>query len=275
MNQFSCASKSAFELISPRHWFNMENKSDFIVKVHKISSIFGVYFSYPKNGRPSIGFICSLQLFYLFITVYFFASSFEGVTLPIYFVILFIQLVVPMFIEITINVEAYMKRSVDLRIVENFHHFENILNKSFNTKIHRETNLAFIQFVAKLVVLVIVRLLKIYMAGATFSINMAFTELVSSACDFAFTFYVDLLTIYIKSYTRSISSENFVSSTVKKDFLSLYNQSKLIIHKFSVGLFLNISFNFIALIINLYWIFIRVVYGPLRYLISEVHNTFI
>jgi hypothetical protein len=95
-------------------------------------------------------------------------------------------------------------------------------------------------------------------------LNAMMTELVCSVSDFAFIFYIDLLKIYVRQYASSITSENIATLDVRRHFLTFHKLTRMITGRFSLSLFMNIAFTFVTLITSFYWVFIRIIYGPLK-----------
>jgi hypothetical protein len=162
------------------------------------------------------------------------------------------------------NGEAYKKRNLENKVLRQFQKLDEALKGNFNVcKNVGEWN-CYVKFLVKFSVLIVVKILKLFFAGTVFSVTMMFPELVMSTSDYAFTLYVDLLTIRIRNYSKSINHTNFKVLEVRQDFLAFHKLSLMLMKRFRISLFLNITLNFVLLIINMYWIFIRIVYGPFR-----------
>jgi hypothetical protein len=238
----------------------MESHVKFTQIVQNISSFFGVTFK-TKFPNSSIVF---LQIFFAFVTIYSTFPTMDEVTKPIYVFVLIVQLIIPLIIGICINVEACKKKNIEEKIDRKLENLDKILNENFNVcEIYGVKFLCF-EFISKLLVLIVIRVFKLFFAGAIISLCMMFPELVGSVSDYAFTLYIKLLTIRIKTYSANIKTENIEHLKIRKDFLAFYKVAQLITERFRVSLFLNITLNFVVLIINMYWIFIRIVYGPFR-----------
>lgn len=225
-----------------------------------ISSIFGVNFTIKRFKFVSFAFQCFFTLF----TIYYLFPTMGGVTIPIYVAVLVIQLVFPLAFGIFMSAEAYKKRNLERKILAKFEKLDEALKENFSVCEVVGEEKCYSKFLSKFSALIIVRILKLYFAGVDFSLAMMFPELVGSANDYLFTYYVDSLAIRIKNYATAINSNNFKVLQVRRDFLAFYNMANMLMQRFQISLFLNITLNFVMLIVNLYFLFIRIVYGPFR-----------
>jgi hypothetical protein len=242
----------------------MESQTKLIGRVQTISAVFGVCFALNLK-RPQIIFrIILVQIIFISFTCSFFKGSFSEITNLIHLALLAVQCAVPLIIEIFINIEAFRKRHNEERIVKTFRELQSALITDLGRNDIKGSTSICVSFIVKIIILIIVRLLKVIIADTLYSLNAMMTELVCSVSDYAFIFYVDLLKIYVREYTSSITSKNIENLDVRKHYLSFYDLSKMITQRFSVSLFLNIAFTFITLITSFYWVFIRIIYGPLK-----------
>lgn len=243
----------------------MEIRGKYSKLVRNILTYFGVNFVFLKlDHELKLAGVVFLQVFFIFVTIFCTPSSLDGVTLAFYMFLLAFQILTPLFIEILIYFEAYKKRDFEFRIVEKFQELDLVLEKNFNVFEVPKVNNICAYLVLKFLILLLVRGLKILYAGEIFSLNMMFSELVCSAGDYSFTYYVDLLRAYIKTYCKEISHNNIKELNIHEDYLTFYKLFKLLTRRFSITLLSNISFTFITLVMSCYWIFIRITYGPLR-----------
>lgn len=235
-------------------------KSTTLVK--HISACFGVNFL--SKSKISLFVIILLQFSFVSITILCTPPTFEGVILPFYFILLALQNIVPLFIEVAINMNAYERKNVELKMRKSFRELEMILDVNFNVQFSNEITKISHRFILKYFVLLIVRVLKIIYAGSVYSVNSMFTELVCSASDYAFIFNIEKLSVYIKKYRNGINRENIKHLNIREHYLVFYKVANLITRRFSFSLFINITFTFITLITSSYWIFIRITWGPLK-----------
>lgn len=238
----------------------MESQSRSTRFVLNISSCFGVNFTVWSSHFG----VFYLQLFFAFVTVFCLHAVMDSVTIPVYIFVLIVQIVCPLMFGICMNFEAYRKRKLEQKIVENLKNLDKALKINFAThEVIGDENCS-VKFLTKFSILIVVRIVKICFAGVLISMSMMFPEFVGSANDYAFAFYVDLLKVRIQNYSIVIKDENFDVLEARKYFMTFHKLSQMLIERFKISLFLNITLNFIVLIINMYWIFIRIVYGPFR-----------
>ena len=244
----------------------MEGFQGIYKSVEKICKIFGVNFVPDDDcsNRRRIRNIVCIQIFFHLFTIYFYPASFDGVQLPVYFGLLFTQIVSPLFIEFAINIEAFQKRFDEVDILASFKGLEDKFPSKVIEAEFKELKQASLNFRLKFLILIVIRIIEIIWAGTTFSLNMMMPELVLSASDFAFTFYVDWLTVLTKAFSRNISERKLTTKEIKHHFLEFHRLAKHLTERFSLSLLLNITFNFIISVMSFYWFFIRIVYGPMR-----------
>lgn len=229
--------------------------------VNKITIFFGVNFS--NNGHHIL--IIYLQILFLLLSLYFAPATFENITkFSILMLIYIVQVTLPFFVEIFLSVEAFNKRKLEFKILKKFEKIENILKLNFNCEIKSETNAACFNFAFKILILLFVRLLKIKFSAVPISLHMMIPELVCSISDYSFIFYVDILYVYVNKYCQLMNNDNIIKININDDYLQFLEISNMISKRFSVGLLLNVTFNFIVLIIDFYWIFIRISFNRLK-----------
>ena len=239
----------------------MDSQSRSTRFVLNISSCFGVNFTV---GSSHFG-VFYLQLFFAFVTVFCLYAVMESVRIPVYIFVLIVQIVCPLIFGICMNFEAYRKRKLENKIVENLKKLNKALKTNFAThEVISDENCS-VKFLTKFSILIVVRIVKICYAGTLISMSMMFPEFVGAANDYAFAFYVDILKVRMQNYSTVMKSENFDVPEARKYFMAFHKLSHMLIKRFQISLFLNITLNFIVLIINMYWIFIRIVYGPFRW----------
>lgn len=243
----------------------MESHRKVFKSVRDISAFFGVTFFVFDNEDPrlTMKLIFALQFCFQLFTYNF--CEFAYVKTALYFVLMTVQVALPMAIEFFITLEACMKRSLEEKLLKKYWRFEEVLKAKFGIVELKELKLASLIFKTKIVIIVLVRIAKVIWAGAAFSLSMMMTELVASASAYSFTFYVDWITILVKNYSKNISTENIFRLGIQKDYLEFYKLANLLMKRFSMTLLMNTTYIFVILIINFYFSFIRIVYGPMRY----------
>lgn len=239
----------------------MEVEESYTKKIRKVSYIFGVNFWFPPETRKCLT-VASILLAFFFVifTIFLIPASYVGFNLmnSLFFVTFAIQLFYPLFVEICINIEAYRKRNIEEEIVGKFLELEKTLKKKFDVDEMREVKVLINYFFLKFLILIVVRILKIQFSGVAFSFVTMIPELVCSASDYSFSFYVDLLSVHIKSYARNINPTNVRKLKVEKDFTNFCKLAQAINDRFFVALLLNIISMVLWTIISFYWIFVRI-----------------
>jgi hypothetical protein len=233
--------------------------------VRRISSLFGVYYKFSESDSLLPKLLCS-ELLIIISNLCFIPFLYKrtfGMS-NVFFIIYTIQWMLPLMNAICISLEAYRKRSIESKIVSNFAKLEKIVSKNFGSIYLKEVKIISFKFVTKLMILLIVRALHMKFSNIYLSLTLMITELVCAVSDFMFTFYVNLLQIQIKKYTSDITPLNIKKLKVHEEAMVFYKLSKLLCQRYSIALFVNISFNFILLIIGFYWIFIRIAFNHLK-----------
>lgn len=147
------------------------------------------------------------------------------------------------------------------------------LNLQLSKATSESTNLeARLKVFARLLVLVAVRIVKIVLEkrllpNIAFALCQTISELVASMNDFVFAFHVEALTIRIKALNTETEKAEMNSENLRlleAELENIFVTFRTIQEFYSSRLLLTISYNFVQLIVSLYWIFIRVVFGYLR-----------
>jgi hypothetical protein len=119
-------------------------------------------------------------------------------------------------------------------------------------------------------VLMIVRAIKLFLApffqNFIYALCTMMPELVASMSDFAFAFYVDNLTNQIKKFNDELRLQQIdwkVAKEVEKALSEFHRISQDICRVYSSRLFVTLSYNFVQLVIALFWIFIRIAFNHL------------
>lgn len=123
----------------------------------------------------------------------------------------------------------------------------------------------------KLLVLLSIRSIKFYFArqlvNVAYSLSNMIPELISSMNDFAFTFFVDLLTNETNEFNKELNRiEMDLDSIegVESRLQEFHELSQAICKIYCCRLILTMAYNFIQLVISLYWMFIRIIFNHLE-----------
>lgn len=134
------------------------------------------------------------------------------------------------------------------------------------------------KLVSRLVVLLVTRGVKLYVGphfvNTAYALCTMMPELNASLSDFAFAFYVESLTHEINHFNQDLRLSVMDLKKVKeveKQLEKLQQTSHDICELFSKRLMLTIFFNFIQLVIALYWIFIRIAFNHLSHFVTFLY----
>lgn len=128
-------------------------------------------------------------------------------------------------------------------------------------------------FFKNILIIFLTKALKLYvMSEDNFRLQYAtatlIPETICAAYHFLFVFHVQLVSIQMKalnSYLKSISKINYQQiNEIKKLSLNFLKCSNQINYCFSTVLLLTITFDFISLVISLYWVFVRIAFHHLK-----------
>lgn len=240
----------------------MDSQRRCVRKVSRVAAFFGASFLPARNRKGVIVAIVLTQVYFIAYSSLLASSSMLTVKNAFKFMLLCIPVILPILLEVLTNTEAFMKVQVDVKIENHFKELNEVLREKFNLKEVPGVEFYSTLFILKFLILIVVRCLKIIYSGYFYSLTTMVTELVLSACEYKFCFDVDLLRSYIKAYSRSVVEDKPTKKlNFRHHYLIFYKLSKLISRRYALSMFLIITFNFITVILNFYWVFIRTVYG--------------
>lgn len=248
----------------------MDIQKRLLERVQKVSSLCGVCFAQSVNRRGNLLSLVILQIYFISFSIFLTFSTLGGVKNPFYIVLLSIQVILPVLIEMIINFEAFNKKHLEVKIQQEFKELDDVFENELKVEELTGVGWCFSLFVLKFLVLIFVRILKIWSTTLLFALNVMFSELVSSSCDYTFSFYVHMLRVYIETYSKRVNSLEHRTKSLKRHVLAFHKIANLIKRRYSVSLFLNIFFSFITLVNCFYWFFIRIIYGPLKLLTPTI-----
>jgi hypothetical protein len=187
----------------------------------------------------------------------------------IYTIIDVIQIELFLVLQLLFTIRAFKKRKLTKKIF-----YEKSLKMNKNTKSEKI-------FFLNLAIIIIVRALKIVCAdtknGKLYMTKIMFTELIFASSDFIFKFHISCLTANlnkIKVNLKSAKSQQEIKN-LKLEILQNFLTKRRIEKRFSVELFITILYNYIQLIISLYWTFMRVKFKRLGRWNGKFSNCFL
>lgn len=215
--------------------------------IFTISNLLGLnfyVFVVPKT------FIVIFQMFILSFGFYFGLYqkllNFNTIKLNIYFFTDTLQVELFFAVQIFFLTRAIIKRKLHSKISNNIH-FKMIKSKNKSER----------KFLTNLLVILVVRISKFVFvknrAGRIFMLKPVFTELVLSSSDFMFEYYVSLLTANLRYIKNQMNVVNYATN----DFLVNFWAKRDILERYSLELFVSVAYNFLQLIIALYYICMR------------------
>jgi hypothetical protein len=241
----------------------MDTQVNYSQTIKKVSFVFGVNFMFSsKYQKYLLTASILLQIHFIIFTIFLLPASYKGYDRmnAIFFVTYTFQLFYPLLVEIFINIEAYRKRKLEENIVNAFHEIEKLLKEKFGVAKLKGLKILRNRFVLKLLILLLVRALKVQFTFALFSFVTMVPEFVCSANDYLFSYYVDLLTIQMKTYADQINPKTVRKLKADDDLMKFCKLARSINNRFSIGLMMNAVLIFLWTIISLYWIFIRLTF---------------
>lgn len=210
--------------------------------------------------------ILMLSYVYCFFSIMFVVYTFEerktiqsdvGTTLQLF------QTMIPIFISLYLAVDFVKDEKIALSLK---------ICKSLLRKNSHDVKLCKLKIIAELSVLLFIRGIKLYYSRALVNVFYALgnmmPELILSTSDFAFTFFIEILTCELTHFNHKLKSSKIDSSTIDKveaRIIEFQELSHGICKIYSSRLVLTITFNFILLVISLYWTFIRLVFHHIDY----------
>lgn len=252
--------------------------------LNKIFIIFcvllGIQFNKLNNhGKyfKKIVLICifQLQMFYwiisavlVLITCYMWKNS----TNTIGFYVHLIQVLPPFMIMVYIITSAFINQDKHQEISNGLENIDKILYS-----VSRKTN-SYLKnliwcFIRNCNFMIILKVFRIYLLRADwynvlFACSIFIPELICYANDYLFIFFINLLTNKIKKLNKSLSSRTTISKSgllkLKKTSLKIIEISQKINAFYSKSLCCTIFYNFVSLVLCLYWLFTRIVYNHLN-----------
>lgn len=235
-----------------------------------------------KHIFASPSFVLQLHsIFFIldFILIIFFFKS--GKTTSINICLNIIQCVLPQFIHALVLFQAYKFRKLQSIIEMNVIEIDLMLNirKSVQKRVTKSLST---KFIVSLLILITTRILKVCLMhtsiGRIYALSMMIPELIYSSNDLHFAMMVKTLTSRIKILNQNIKLLNNLDEThivmIMKVSMKFFAHSKIILAKYSLCLFITISYYVVLTIINLYWLFIRVSYGRLQHLKGDIEFNF-
>lgn len=180
----------------------------------------------------------------------------------------FIQTVIPFVMHIFVVKQAWKHKEltakIDLRMneIDEFLHLDVIVKQSIFKKCSTKV-------LNNLILLIVTRIVKIILVksyfGMVYTLATMIPEIMFASNDFYFAFNINLLSCRINFLNNKLLSTKTLDTKlvleVRKISLKIYNHSKVLMERYSSCLMFSLTQYFVILIINFYWIFIRISFG--------------
>lgn len=243
---------------------------------HFICIAFGIRFYNVKvlrsHSKMILFCICQLYLFYMIFTAILIMSTFNIYSydkLNLRLSLQVFQTCVPLLIMGYVLVQAFIQQQDVQKL--------NLKTLSVNKKLlsfikfDQEPKSLYLMFFKNILILILSKAVKLCLMDDNFKLQYAaatiIPEIICSANVFLFVFHVQLISNQLKalnSYLKSISKINYQKlKQIKKISLNFLQSSNQINYCFSTTLLLSITFDFISLVISLYWLFVRIAFHHL------------
>lgn len=259
--------------------------SIFIRKIVNLTfHILGINFQFHKSFKKykllTIEFIIMLHLVFFFFDSLILMLTFnKHFKFDVKLILHTIQIVIPHFLKVFVVFQAYKKRKIQCRINHGSTTIENSLINRINKfkfkdqmvrKYQSRVIHCDIKFLIFILILIAIRIAKNYLriAGYVYVLSTMIPEFIYSSSDFYFVYCIDILTNQLKLFnSKLLNTQNVNDKDVKQIGIGvelLYHHSRIIMSRFSLCIFFTITYNFTVLIINLYWMFLRISYQTLN-----------
>lgn len=106
--------------------------------------------------------------------------------------------------------------------------------------------------------------------SAIFNSHTAFPELIYSSNDLMFVYYVDLLIEYldfINCKAQMVRTQKDMV-IIKRRICEIFYLKRKILERYSIDIFITVTYNFILTIISFYWVIMRLIFRDLEYFID-------
>jgi hypothetical protein len=126
------------------------------------------------------------------------------------------------------------------------------------------------KFIFRMFLIICVRFLK-YCCIANFSSGIyyfqsTFAELIYSSNDLMFVYYVELLIEYLDYINHKVQTMRTQNDLkiIKMEIFEVFKLKRKILNRYSIDIFITISYNFVLLIISFYWVVMRLIFNYLK-----------
>jgi len=126
------------------------------------------------------------------------------------------------------------------------------------------------KFVYRMCLIIFVRVSKycfsFHWSSGIFYFQTTFAELIYSSNDLMFVYYVELMIEYldfINHKVKLMKTQNDLK-IIKQEIFEIFKLKRKILDRYSIDIFITISYNFILSIISFYWVVMRLIFNHLK-----------
>lgn len=234
--------------------------------------VLGLNFNFKQNTKYSLlrtSFVMQLHSVFCFfdviLVVWLFCLKFRSF---MNYFLDFLQTVLPIVMHIFVIKEAWKHKELTAKTDERMNEIDELLKVDNDVK-QRIFKKCSSKFFINVFLLIITRIIKIALVksyfGMVYTLSTMIPEIVFASNDFYFAFNINLLSGRIDVLNNKLLCAdkydiNLVIE-VQKISLQIYNQSKRLMERYSSCLMFSLTQYFVVLIIDFYWVFIRISFG--------------
>ena len=175
------------------------------------------------------------------------------------------QTVLPLIIQFLIMIHSYQQDKLQLRIQQTWIRIHQLMIVERNCDWWKSSEFNFIKYLSIIFIfrLSILLLHNVNYYVLIFILNVWIPEIVFSTNDLQFVYHIESLTNKVKLLNNLLVNSSQIDKKLNDEFfqniVTLFRrQSQFINERFSFGLFMTITYNYILVIICFYWLFVRI-----------------
>lgn len=233
-----------------------------ITKTQKIFHLFthflGVNFS-AFSLKTYVGFFIAINAFNIYLSFYIPIKQNWFNKLSIYIIMNSYQMHFPFFIQNFIIFRAYLLKEKQRKILVQ-------LIPKFPQKVGKcERN-----YLLRILFILTVRILKLAcssnIGGYIWMLQTFICELIYSGNDLMFVYYVELMVEFLDYINQKILTMRTYEDLkgIRRDIIHIFKMKRKIQKRYSVDLFVTITYNFVLNITSFYWILMRAIFHHLE-----------
>lgn len=177
----------------------------------------------------------------------------------VFVTIAYFQEQVPYFIQILILFRAFQMRELQSKL-------SRCLKVKFTQQLYRNEK----RFLWRVLLIIVVRIVKFSMGQKRsylfYNTRVTIFEIINTSNDLMFVYYVEMLSEYLEYIDLKIQMMRSHGSffQIQRDLINVFWLKRDVEKRYSMDLFLTISYNFILNIISFYWVMARIIFNHLK-----------